>query len=390
MSRDNVVISLDGHTECFLNLKPWMPSSLHAAFDQATEEGRKVFTGGSRYFADLMHAGTAMAWEAANELHDLDLRRYHEVLTCERRLARIDADGVAAEMLIDGFGAVTSDPRLQHEIAAGFCRWFKDYTAPAPHRFTAALVVTLAAGQETVVREIEMAWEHGIRAIHLPPSPEVADASLPPYNHSRYEPMWRALDERAMAAIWHPSVGREKPRWRWSGTERGWEALLFVDIETLHHSTLRYLLLAGVPERHPNLKLGYIESGSTWIAPILRQVDRYFAAPTMNPTHKLEMKPSEQWARQGFAAGPLDAQEIRHLDEVGVANLAFGSDDIHTEGTWPNTRTHLASLLGGLSRERQWAIVAGNAQRLFGFDLAKLADTKAAQVDWRSAVSRAA
>ena len=50
------------------------------------------------------------------------------------------------------------------------------------------------------------------------------------------------------------------------------------------------------------------------------------------------MKPSEQWARQGFAAGPLDAHEMITLEEIGVRNLAFGSDDIHTEGTWPNTR----------------------------------------------------
>ena len=125
-----------------------------------------------------------------------------------------------------------------------------------------------------------------------------------------YEPMWRALDERGMGAIWHASVGREKPAWRWNGTERGWEALLMLDIETLHQSTLKYLLLAGVPERHPNMKFGYIESGSDWVAPILKQIDRYFAAPTSNPEHKLQMKPSEQWARQGFCAGPLDAREI--------------------------------------------------------------------------------
>jgi len=174
------------------------------------------------------------------------------------------------------------------------------------------------------------------------PVPQVASPDLPHYNHSLYEPMWRALDERGMGAIWHASVGREKPLWRWSGTERGWEALLMLDIETLHHSTLKYLLLAGVPERHPNMKFGYVESGSEWVTPILRTIDRYFAAPTMDPSHKLQMKPSEQWARQGFCAGPLDAKEIDQRHTVGVGNLLFGSDYIHTEGTFPNTRPHLA------------------------------------------------
>ena len=37
MNRENVVISMDGHTEAFLDLKPWMPKPLHAAFDEAMD-----------------------------------------------------------------------------------------------------------------------------------------------------------------------------------------------------------------------------------------------------------------------------------------------------------------------------------------------------------------
>jgi len=390
MNHDNVVISMDGHTEAFLDLKPWMPTRLHAAFDDAMAEGRRTFAGANRFWADLVCSGTEFAWESANELVQIDQDKYHQVMTCEQRLANIDADGVTAEMLIDGFGPITTDAALQHEIAQGFIRWFKDYTSPAPHRYTAALVVSLAAGQDTVVREITAAYENGIRCIHLPPAPYVAAPHLPPYSHSLYEPMWRALDERGMAAIWHASVGREKPTWRWSGTERGWEALLMLDIETLHHSTLKHLLLAGVPERHPNMKFGYIESGSEWVTPILKTIDRYFTAPTSRPEHKLKMKPSEQWARQGFCAGPLDSREIAHRHEVGVNNLMFGSDYIHTEGTFPNTRPHLAKILSGVPRDEAWAIVAGNAARLFGFDLDKLAKTAAASRNWRDAAVRAA
>jgi predicted TIM-barrel fold metal-dependent hydrolase len=390
MSRENVVISMDGHTEAFLDLKPWMPSRLHAAVDEAMAEGRRTFMGANRFWADLVHAGTEFAWESANELVTIDAEKYHQVMTCEQRLANIDADGVAAEILIDGFGPNTTDPALQHEFAQGFIRWFKDYTSPAPHRFTAALVVSLAAGQETVVREIAAAYDNDIRCIHLPPAPHVAAPHLPDYNHCVYEPMWRALDERGMAAIWHASVGHEKPAWRWNGGERGWEALLMLDIETLHHSTLKYLLLAGVPERHPNMKFGYIESGSHWVTPILQVLDRYFAAPTARPEHKLQMKPSEQWARQGFCAGPLDAREIEHRHDVGIRNLLFGSDYIHTEGTFPNTRPHLAKILAGVPNDEAWAIVAGNAERLFGFDVEQLASTPAARRSWRDAAPKAA
>lgn len=384
MSSDNVVISLDGHTHAFLDLKPWMPRASHAAFDAAMDEGRRTFVGANRYWADLVYAGTAFAWESANQLVEVDTDRYHQVLSCEQRLANIDADGVAAEMLIDGFGPNTTDPQLQHEIAQGFIRWFRDYTQPAPKRFTAALAVSLAAGVETVVREIAMAYEHGIRAVHLPPRPQIADPRLPDLHDGLYEPIWRALSERRMAAVWHASVGREKPLWRWRGSAPGWEALLMLDVETAHDETLRYLLLSGIPERHPGMNFGYIESGSNWIPPILQQLDRYFAAPTVDPAHKLKLKPSEQWARQGFAAGPLDLREVAERHDVGVANLAFGSDYIHTEGTWPSTRAHLRKLMGGLPEAEARAIVCGNAARLFGFDVEWLARTPAASQAWSS------
>ena len=383
MSRDNVIISLDGHTHCFLDLKPWMPRQYHAGFDIAMETGKRVAMAGTKMFSDMCAASADYDWQAANDLHNMDLQRYHEVFTGEQRIARIDEDGVAAEMLIDGFGPITTDPVLQHQITEGFIRWFRDYTSPAPYRFTAAVAVSLAAGIDVVEREIAMAWEHGLRAIHLAPSPKLCDPRLPEFNHYMYEPIWSALDERGMAVVWHPSVGREKPQWQWDTTQAGSEFIQMLDVEYSTHTVLKYLLLSGIPERYPNMKFGFIESGSAWIPPILKSLDRFFGVPTTNPVHKLQMKPSEMWARQGFAAGPLDARETAHLGEIGVGNLAFGSDDIHTEGTWPRTRHHLASITAHLPEDQRWALVAGNAARMFGFDIDKLAKTKAAQVAWR-------
>jgi predicted TIM-barrel fold metal-dependent hydrolase len=75
---------------------------------------------------------------------------------------------------------------------------------------------------------------------------------------------------------------------------------------------------------------------------------------------------------------------------MGFDKLLFGSDYIHTEGTYPNTRRHLSKLLSEIPAEEAWAIVAGNATRLFGFDPAKLAKTAAAKQSWRSAVAQVA
>lgn len=384
MSRENVIISLDGHTHAVLDLKPWMPKQYHSAFDMAADTGMQVARDGIKMFADMSANDSAIGFEAANDIHNLDKKRYFEELTAEERIARIDEDGVAAELIIDTMGPVTTDPVIQHQITQAFIRWFKDYVSPAPHRFTAAVSVSLAAGMDIVEREIEMAWEHGIRAINLATTPAACDPNLPRFNHYMYEPMWNALNERGMAAVWHTSQGREKPLWRWDNSQRGGEFLCMLDIQDSMQTPLKQLLLAGVPERYPNLKIGFIEGGSGWIPAVLKSLDRFFGIDTANPKHKLQMSPSEQFARQGFAAGPLDINETNNLDQFDYKNLCFGSDDIHTEGSWPNTRKHLAEVTAGLSEEQRWAVVAGNAERLLGFDVDKLAQTKAAQTPWRA------
>ncbi|HSV52942.1 MAG TPA: hypothetical protein VLJ57_12545 [Burkholderiaceae bacterium] len=103
----------------------------------------------------MVAGGADFAWESAEHLVEVDQSRYHQVLTGEQRLALIDEDGVTAELLIDGFGPVTSDPLLKNEVTLAFCRWFKDYTSPAPYRYTGAVAASLAAGIKVVVRQID-------------------------------------------------------------------------------------------------------------------------------------------------------------------------------------------------------------------------------------------
>lgn len=379
MSRENVVISLDGHPHAFIDLKPWLPQRFHAGFDEATELGITTFKGANKYFADLAAAGHAFNFESADDLRAVDWRQYNEAMSCEERLAKIDADGVAAELLIDSFGPITGDPVLNHEITLAFCRWYSDYVSPAPYRFAGAVVTAFAAGPEVVVQEIDAAYRAGLKAVHLPPAPRVARPDLPDYNHPMYEPIWQALNERGMAMLWHSSVGREKPGWLWSGDAPGWESLLFVDIEEMHKSVLAYLLLSGVPERYPDLRFGFVESGSTWIAPILEKLDVYMPVASRNGSYRLGMSPSEQWRRQGFASGPLQSEEIAGRHRLGVETLCFGSDFIHTESSYPNSRRHLESLLSDVPDRERAAIVRDNAVRLFGFDVDRLAQVPAAR-----------
>ena len=52
-SYENVLVSLDGHTEGFVDFRPYMPSEWHERFETAREHGRAVFNRAEQYFARL-------------------------------------------------------------------------------------------------------------------------------------------------------------------------------------------------------------------------------------------------------------------------------------------------------------------------------------------------
>jgi predicted TIM-barrel fold metal-dependent hydrolase len=377
---ENVLVSLDGHTEGFVDFRPYLPIEWHERFEAAREHGRAVFHRAEQYFARLVAAGFDFAFEIESD-SGFDPELYDIKLTPEERIARIDGDGVAAELIIDGFGAITHDPALAHQTTLAFNRWFADtYRRVAPERFNAAVVVSLIAGIDTVVDEIADAHDHGIVAIHLPGNPATALPDLPHYHHDMYEPIWRALDERGMLAVFHASVGREKPMWEMDERQRASMSLEMMTVMRSHETAVAPLLLAGVPERFPSIRFGWIESGCAWVPSVLDACDMHVHG--MTGDHRLEMLPTEQWKASCFAAGPIGRADVAVRDRIGVETIMFGSDFIHVEGTYPNSRATLTKVLADLSPEDRYAICTGNGARILDLDLDALARTPAAQQGW--------
>ncbi len=402
----HIVISMDSHTEGLIDLKPYLATRYHQRFDEGVEIAKRSFVEGVGFFFNMVEslAITNVESEDSTALFELpDMARFHhgdldatiqEYLRpwpIEERLKAIDDDGVAAEFITPFVGSFSQpiDPDFMHAQTLAFDLWCQDYFSAAPHRFTAAAAVNLVCPIEQVVEEIEHAYEHGLRAITLAGKvKDHVDPSLPYYNHTYYDPMWQALSDRGMAAAFHVGLGREKPRFLYEGTtdEPGWEILFDVDAMRGHQQAMVYLLAGGVPERFPGMYFGYVESGCRWIPPLLAELDSYSRGLPLDSMSQFEMLPSEMWHRQGFAAGLMDPWEIENRELIGVGNLMWGSDLPHVEGTYPMTRGHLDKHFTGVSVADQHAILATNAAKVMGFDLAALARTPAAQQPWPSEV----
>ncbi len=312
-----------------------------------------------------------------------------------RRLEVLDGDGIAAEVIFpDGitemntppFGAGISlptenvVPELQWAGARAHNRWIAEFCQMAPERRAGVALVPLWDVAEAV-REVRWAREHGLRGVLLP----CAWGRLAPYHHPQYDALWAACQEHDMVAHFHSGAapiedyfGPDLPP-----EERvdlpGGMGIYISEVAWYCARPLTFLIWGGVFERFPQLRVAITEGTSIWVPPYLELLDQrysatHYAQKLGDYRSHLSMKPSEYFARNvciGASCMPRREAELRY--DIGVANIMWGSDYPHPEGSWPYTREQMTETFQGLPAAEIAAMLGGNAARFYGFDTAKLA-----------------
>jgi len=133
------------------------------------------------------------------------------------------------------------------------------------------------------------------------------------------------------------------------------------------------LMLGGVFDRHPDLKLVLTEIRLDWIPATLRHLDAIYDEHAANlPAKK---KPSEYWPTNCLAgASFIHKAEVGMRHEIGVETVLFGRDFPHPEGTWPNTRDYLRDAFAGVPEHDLRLMLGENAINFFGLDRDRLTE----------------
>ena len=137
-----------------------------------------------------------------------------------------------------------------------------------------------------------------------------------------------------------------------------------------HRRALWQLMLGGVFDRHPELRVMFTEVRADWIPATLALLDQAFEAHRADlPTTR---RPSDTW-RSNCLAGVsfLHKVEIERRAEIGVDRMSFGRDYPHAEGTWPNTSDYLRDLFAGVSETDTRKILGENLVGFLGLDAAR-------------------
>jgi predicted TIM-barrel fold metal-dependent hydrolase len=315
------------------------------------------------------------------------------------RLADMDRDGVAAEVIFHGsmngeplpfadglffagsfLGDSYPDAERQQLIAVGihmYNAWLADAISIQPARHVGcAQVPSWDVG--STIREIEWAHSVGLRSVNWPtPRPGILE-----FDDPKWEQVWRICEELEMPLTTH--CGAIVPGLFSRDISQVPHAQPLVQMESggwPSRRGLHRMLFSGVFERYPNLRLVLTEQAGGWWEYAMREMDSSYVDSYTALKDYLPMKPSEYCHRNVFVgASFISAEEAKEaVDRDYSDNVMWGSDYPHPEGTWAKddpdrTRKHLRWAFSSLAPDRTEAMLSGNAARVYGFDLGELSE----------------
>ncbi len=282
------------------------------------------------------------------------------------RIPDMDADGIDAAFLYPSLGLFAGaihDPELAAATCRAYNRWLADYCKPYPDRLFGVAMLPLQS-VDLAIDEMKFARkELGFRAGFIRPNP-YSDKMI---HEERYEPFWQAAEELDFAIGFHegassgmPTVGVD----RFDG--RGARHIISHTMEMM--LACMSVVWGGIADRHPKLRVGFLESGGGWVAPWLDRMDRHFDDQGFNDSG-LSMRPSEIFQRNCWISfEPVEGSIKVLADYIGPNKILWATDYPHPDGFFPGAPDMIRSRMKGLSEETQHGVMAGGAMGFYGLN----------------------
>ena len=320
---------------------------------------------------------------------------YEGAWDADRRLAEMDREGIAAEMVYLGDPRAISplSPQFRRYppdvVAAGvraYHRYATDVFGPAQDRILVVGDPASAVDIDAMLAELEWIANHGFAGAYVPGY--WARPDLPAPNDPYFDPFWSACEDLALPVAVHAGYGQEQCEFlhRIEDLQREMEAAGRTDLlsEIINNAprffskdlrprrVMWQLMLGGLFDRHPRLELIMTEVRGDWLPQTLRHLDAaYEQARDHVPARR---RPSEYWQEHCLMSlSFVHKAEVAMRHELGVDTIFFGRDYPHAEGTWPNTRDWLGDAFAGLPEDELRLVLGENPIRVLGLDRARLA-----------------
>lgn len=283
-------------------------------------------------------------------------------------LRAMDAQGIDAAVLYPSMGLfVPFLPELDADGSAAACRryndWIADYCATDPSRLTGVAVVPRDGAR--AAREAVHASDLGLTGVLVRPNHLDADYLDAP----SWEPLYDALEQTGGVLAVHEALGVR------SGTTIGSDRFTsFAARHACSHPLEQMtaavaLLLGGVLERHPLLRVAFLESGTGWLPYWLARLDDHRDWMHETECAELSLAPSEYFARQCvISSDPEDVLAPFTIATVGADHVMWASDFPHPDAAFPDAVDEFFEIVPDLDDASRRAVLWETPMRFYALE----------------------
>jgi predicted TIM-barrel fold metal-dependent hydrolase len=280
------------------------------------------------------------------------------------RLVDLDIDHIARAVLYPTYGLMIQGVR-ERAPALALCRavndWLATYCAHDPHRLIGVGTLPMTHPDDALAEARRCVEQLGFRGVWRRPERIVG---LPAVHDPGYEPLWAYLAEAGVPIAVHPGLNGAVPdpflRDRFDDDFTTMHAVHF-PVEQMMNVTS--FIGFGILERHPALRVAFLECGAGWVPYYLHRLDEHLEVFGF-PRASLTMKPSEYFRRQCFVSVEEVEPLLQGVLEAFPESITFASDYPHGDGTFPGATAELLAT-DALTTAQKRAVLHDNARRLY-------------------------
>ncbi len=256
------------------------------------------------------------------------------------------------------------DPEVTHAVIHALNEWlYETWSFDYEGRIFTTPVITLPI-VDRAIEELEWVLERGARVVLIRPAPVPGYRGPRSFGLAEFDPFWAKVVESGILVAMHSSdSGYDRYGNEWTGGNSEMlpfqpQAFRMLAAWRPVEDAVSALICHGALSRFPELKVAVIENGSSWVAPLLKNLADVYKKM---PQDFLEDPVSV--FKRNISISPFWEEPLGDLAElVGEDNVLFGSDFPHPEGLAEPAR--YVDELEGLPDETIRKIMGGNLARL--------------------------
>jgi predicted TIM-barrel fold metal-dependent hydrolase len=283
------------------------------------------------------------------------------------RLDDMAVDCIASVALYPTFGLMIQGV-TEREPALALCRalndWLAEYCAHDPARLIGVATLPMTDAQDALGEARRCVEQYGFRGVWRRPE---HFGALPRLQDDDYEPLWSYLEEANVPFGIHPGMSGLIPfdelQARFDDYYTPLHAAHFVMEQMLALTTF---VAYGILERHPALRVAFLETGAVWALSYLHRLDEHLELFGFD-RGALSMPPSDYFRRQCFVSVEEVEPGLPEMVADYPDSVVFASDYPHADGTFPGSTADLLHT-DELTKADVARVLRDNARRLYGLD----------------------